>query len=111
MLRAFFIALSESKSLRGVAERSAIGQRMSGRFVAGTQVEDALRATEAINQHGRRRVRRQPGRERHQRRGSAGRAPRFIIACWTRLQSASLNANVSLKLTHMGLDVDENLGL
>ena len=35
MLRAFFIALSESKSLRGIAERSAIGQRMSGRFVAG----------------------------------------------------------------------------
>ena len=52
MLRAFFIALSESKSLRGIAERSAIGQRMSGRFVAGTQVEDALRATEAINRMG-----------------------------------------------------------
>src|SRR6185369_9248915 len=52
MLRAFFIALSESKSLRGVAERSAIGQRMSSRFVAGTQVEDALRATQAINQMG-----------------------------------------------------------
>ena len=44
MLRALFISLSESKSLRAIAERSAIGQRFSGRFVAGTQVEDVLRA-------------------------------------------------------------------
>src|SRR5207248_3019447 len=31
VLRALFIALSESRWLRGVAERSAIGQRMSAR--------------------------------------------------------------------------------
>ena len=52
VLRAFFISLSESRGLRAIAERSAIGQRLSSRFVAGTQVEDALRATRAVNQSG-----------------------------------------------------------
>ena len=52
MLRAIFIALSESKSLRAIAERSSFGQRTSARFVAGTQVADAVRAAAAVNQFG-----------------------------------------------------------
>ena len=52
MLRATFIALSESRWLRAVAERSRLGQRASARFVAGTQVADAIRATASINQFG-----------------------------------------------------------
>ena len=44
MLRAVFIALSESRSLRGFAERSRLGQRTSARFVAGKEVADAIRA-------------------------------------------------------------------
>src|SRR5262249_19576571 len=52
VLRALFIALSESRSLRHIAERSRFGQRTSSRFVAGTQVSDAIRAAAAINQFG-----------------------------------------------------------
>jgi len=52
VLRALFISLSESHWLRAVAERSSIGQSFSSRFVAGTQVEDVLRATRAVNQSG-----------------------------------------------------------
>ena len=52
MLRAFFIALSESRSLRRIAESSRIGQRTSARFVAGKEVADAIRATAAVNQFG-----------------------------------------------------------
>ena len=52
MLRATFIALSQSKSLRSFAEKTAIGQRLSSRFVAGTTIEEALRATQAMNQLG-----------------------------------------------------------
>jgi proline dehydrogenase len=52
VLRALFISLSESRSLRNVAEQSSLGQRISGRFVAGTQVEDALKVTGALNQAG-----------------------------------------------------------
>ena len=52
MLRAFFISLSESRSLRALAERSSLGQRISGRFVAGTQLEDALRVSQSLNSAG-----------------------------------------------------------
>jgi proline dehydrogenase len=51
MFRSIFIALSESKMLRSVAERSRIGRRLSSRFVAGMTVEDALSATAATNSH------------------------------------------------------------
>ena len=44
MLRAFFIALSSNKTIRGLAERSRIGRRMSSRFVAGMPVEEAIAA-------------------------------------------------------------------
>ena len=52
MLRTFFVRLSENRSLRGFAERSAIGRRVSGRFVAGKEVADAVRATQAVNRAG-----------------------------------------------------------
>ena len=52
MLRAFFVHLSENRSLRSFAERSAIGRRVSGRFVAGTEIADAVRVTQAVNRAG-----------------------------------------------------------
>jgi len=52
MLRAAFIALSENRSLRHWAESSSIGHRVSGRFVAGTTIEEALKATQETNAHG-----------------------------------------------------------
>ena len=52
MLRSLFIGLSENKSLRHFAENSPIGLRFSSRFVAGTQLADVIRATEAVNASG-----------------------------------------------------------
>src|SRR5208282_2748471 len=52
VLRALFIRLSESRSLRQVAEHSSLGQKFSSRFVAGLQVEDALRVAQSLNQAG-----------------------------------------------------------
>jgi proline dehydrogenase len=108
VLRAFFISLSESHGLRAVAERSAIGQRLSSRFVAGTQVEDALRATGIVNQAG-------PSvsidnlgenvTNAEEARASAALYHQLL----DEIAARKLNANISLKLTHMGLDVDEKL--
>src|SRR6267154_1108476 len=52
MLRTFFVRLSENRSLRNFAERSAIGRRVSDRFVAGTEIADAVRVTQAVNRLG-----------------------------------------------------------
>src|SRR5580692_5517416 len=108
MLRAFFISLSESKGLRALAERSAIGQRLSSRFVAGTQVVDALRATRAVNQSG-------PSvsidnlGENVTNAGEARASAALYHQMLDQIAAQKLNANISLKLTHMGLDVDEKL--
>jgi proline dehydrogenase len=108
VLRALFISRSESKWLRGVAERSAIGQRTSGRFVAGTQVADVLRATAAVNQLG-------PSvsvdnlGENVTNAEEAKASAQLYHQLLDEIATRKLNANVSLKLTHMGLDVDENL--
>src|SRR5438270_13672884 len=108
MLRRFFIALSESRGLRHMAERSAIGRRLSSRFVAGTAVEDALNATRNVNQLGMSVSLDNLGEnvtDADEARQSAALYHQLLDA----IAAQKLNANVSLKLTHMGLDVDEAL--
>jgi proline dehydrogenase len=108
VLRAFFISLSESQWLRGVAERSSIGQKFSSRFVAGTQLEDVLRATRAVNQSG-------PSvsvdnlGENVTNADEARASAQLYHQLLDDIAAQKLNANISLKLTHMGLDVDEKL--
>ena len=108
MLRALFISLSESRSLRGMAERSAIGRRLSSRFVAGTQVEDALRVTQKVNQKGLSVSVDNLG-ENVTNAEEARASAQLYHQLLDEIAKRQLNANVSLKLTHMGLDVDEQL--
>ena len=108
MLRALFISLSESRSLRGMAERSALGRRLSSRFVAGTSVEDALRAAQAVNQSGLSVSVDNLG-ENVTNAEEAVVSAQLYHQLLDQIAERRLNANVSLKLTHMGLDVDEKL--
>ena len=108
MLRALFITLSESRWLRRVAERSAVGQRLSSRFVAGTQVEDALRITQKVNQAGQSVSVDNLG-ENVTNAEEARASAQLYHEMLDEIARRQLNANVSLKLTHMGLDVDETL--
>lgn len=108
MLRALFISLSASRSLRSIAEKSSIGRRVSNRFVAGTGVEDALRATQVVNKSG-------PSvsidnlGENVTNAEEAKESAHLYHQLLDEISARQLNANVSLKLTHMGLDVDEKL--
>ena len=108
MLRALFISLSESRSLRAIAERSAIGQRMSSRFVAGTQPEDVLRAAQAVNRLGMSVSIDNLG-ENVTNTDEAIASARLYHHLLDEIAARKLNANVSVKLTHMGLDVDPQL--
>jgi proline dehydrogenase len=108
VLRGLLISLSGSRSLRAVAERSSIGRRISGRFVAGTQVEDALRATETVNQSGLGVSIDNLGENVtniEEARASADLYHQLL----DQISARGLKANVSLKLSHMGLDVDEKV--
>jgi len=108
VLRALFISLSESRWLRGMAERSGVGRRLSSRFVAGTQVEDALRVTQVVNRAGLSVSVDNLG-ENVTNADEARDSAQLYHQMLDEISSRGLNANVSLKLTHMGLDVDEQL--
>ncbi len=108
MLRAAFIALSESRWLRSIAEQSSIGQRTSSRFVAGTTVADVVRATEAVNKFGASVSIDNLG-ENVTNAQEAKASAQLYHHLLDEIAARKLNANISLKLTHMGLDVDEAL--
>jgi len=108
VLRALFISLSESRSLRNVAEKSSLGQRISGRFVAGTQVEDALNVTRALNRAGLSVSIDNLG-ENVNNADEARRSADLYRQLLSEISARGLDANISLKLTHMGLDLDPQL--
>lgn len=108
MLRAFFVHLSENRTLRNFAERSSIGRRVSGRFVAGTEIADAVRATRAVNAAGMSVSIDNLG-ENVTNPDEARHSAQLYHQILEAIAANKLNANISLKLTHMGLDVDEKL--
>jgi len=108
MLRAFFVRLSENPSLRNFAERSSLGRRVSDRFVAGTEIADAVRATRAINRAGMSVSIDNLG-ENVTNPDEARHSAELYQEILEAIAANQLNANISLKLTHMGLDVDEKL--
>jgi proline dehydrogenase len=108
MLRTFFVRLSENSSLRNFAERSSLGRRLSDRFVAGTEIADAVRATQAINRAGMSVSIDNLG-ENVTNPEEARNSAQLYVQILDAITANQLNANISLKLTHMGLDVDEKL--
>ena len=108
MLKALLISLSESRWLRTLAERSSLGQHISGRFVAGTQVEDALRVTQTLN-HAGLSVSIDNLGENVSTADEARHSAQLYCQLLSEISARGLNANISVKLTHMGLDVDPRL--
>jgi proline dehydrogenase len=108
VLRAFFSSLADSRALRGLAERSSIGQKLSARFVAGTQVADVLQATRKVVLSGCKVSIDNLGENvtnADQARASATVYHKLL----DEIAAQKLDANISVKLTHMGLDVDAGL--
>ncbi len=108
MLRSLLIGLSESRGIRSIAEHSAIGRKLSGRFVAGLTVEDEIAATVAMNHAGVRVSMVNLG-ENVTNREQVPQGKALYHRMLDEIEARRLDANVSLKLTHLGLDLDERL--
>jgi proline dehydrogenase len=108
VLRGLLIGISENRQLRALAERSAIGLRMSRRFVPGTIMAEVLAATEAVNRLGM-----SVSIDNLGENVTSAEEARHSAEIYHRLlqeiETRKLQANVSLKLTHMGLEVDERV--
>jgi proline dehydrogenase len=108
VLRALFTTLAANRSLRAIAERSSLGRKLSGRFVAGTQPEDVLRAASLLNQNGLS-VSIDDLGENVTNAEEARSSAQLYHQLLDEISARRMDANISLKLTHMGLDVDEGL--
>jgi proline dehydrogenase len=108
VLRSFFIALSHNKSLRHFCENTRLGVRLSSRFVAGMEIEDALRAAEALNKEGMAVTLDSLG-ESVTSEEAAGAAADVYHKLLDAIAEHKLNANISLKLTQMGLGLSPAL--
>jgi len=108
LLRSTLITLSQNRLLRRFGERSSVGRKLSSRFVAGMEIEDALRVAGAVNRQG-----------MHVTLDSLGESVTSEVEAhasaevYHRLLDAiaerKLKSNVSVKLTQMGLELSPAL--
>jgi proline dehydrogenase len=108
VLRSAFIALSRNRSLRGFCERTSIGNKLSSRFVAGMDIEDALRVAKAVNKQGMHVTLDSLG-ESVSSAEEAHQAADIYHRLLDAIAERKLDANISVKLTQMGLTLDPRL--
>lgn len=108
ILRSSFIALSTNAPLRRFSERSTTGRRMSSRFIAGMTVEEVVRVAEALQAQGIASTLDSLGENVHAPE-EAERSAAIYHRLLDEIGKKQLNANVSVKLTQMGMDLDPAL--
>lgn len=104
LLRAFFLWLAHRRWLARLALGTPLLRRMPLRFVAGTTLDEAAAAVRALNRTGASATLDVLG-ESVGDHVTAERAAAAYVATIERIAADSLDANVSLKLTQMGLDL------
>ncbi len=108
MLRQAFLYLSNQQNIFRFVRNNRFAKRLAHRFVAGETLEEALRAVEPLNTKGITTSLDLLGESvRTEREAQA--ATREILTMLDRIHERRVKANVSLKLTQMGLDISEEL--
>ncbi|HUB52872.1 MAG TPA: proline dehydrogenase family protein [Terracidiphilus sp.] len=108
VLRSTFIALSRNRPLRRFCEQSRLGSRLSSRFIAGTEIADAVRVAESVNRQGMAVTLDSLG-ESVTSDVEAHRSAEVYHQLLDIIESRKLNANISVKLTQMGLEQSQVL--
>jgi proline dehydrogenase len=106
MLRAAFLWLSEQPRIFRFVRKNRLARTLASRFVAGETIDDAIRALHDLNASNLSASLDLLG-ESVLHDEEAQRACRTYLDLLDRIHAAKANANVSVKLTQMGLDIDE----
>ncbi|MFN2572198.1 MAG: proline dehydrogenase family protein [Gemmatimonadales bacterium] len=110
MLRAVFLWLSEQPRIFGFVRKNRLARKLASRFVAGETIDEAMPTLRELNGSKLSASLDLLG-ESVQHKEEAQRACRTYLDLLDRIHAANANANVSVKLTQMGLDLDETLCL
>lgn len=110
MLRQFFLYLSQAGWARGIATRWSLARRMALRFVAGESLTEALATAKKLNQQGLLVTLDYLGESVHSEAETL-EVVNTYQSLLEQIHAQKLGASVSLKLTHFGLDISEDLCL
>lgn len=108
MLRSLFVSLSKARWAHRLITRWSVAWRMASRFIAGENAELALEAVRTLNRRGIQATLDHLGestRTEEEARGATGE----IVHLLESIERHSLRANVSLKLSQIGLVIDPGL--
>src|ERR1700732_1757352 len=107
-MRSLLLHLSEKKWLPPMMMRNPVSRRVAHRFVAGESLEDAVAAARNVNNAMQLASLDLLGENVSDEAG-ARRAAENYLSIFKRIEKEGLDANVSLKLTQLGLDLSEEL--
>ncbi len=108
MLRSFLIYLSKAAWAQNMVTNWGFAWRAASRFIAGTKVEDAIRAIQALNAKNINATLDHLG-ENTSKPEEASEATTALLNILDEIQRQGVRANVSIKLTQIGLGLDENM--
>jgi proline dehydrogenase len=108
ILRSAFIALSHNRPLRRFCEHSRLGARLNSRFIAGMAPDDALRVAEEVNRQDIAVTLDSLG-ESVTSESEAQRAADIYHKLLDAISARGIQANISVKLTQMGLEQSPDL--
>jgi proline dehydrogenase len=108
MLRRTLLYLSEQPQVFRFVRGNGLARHFARRFVAGETIDDAIAAVRGLNARGITASLDLLGESVHNEE-EARASGREYLTILDRIHAAKLKANVSLKLTAMGLDMSEDL--
>ncbi len=108
MLRSFLIYLSKAAWAQKIVTGWSISWKFASRFVSGTKIDDAIRSIKELNGKGIHVTLDHLG-ENTSRPEEASEATAAIIDALDEVKASGVCANVSIKLTQIGLGLDEAL--
>lgn len=108
MLRRVLLYLSEAGWAKAMVSHFFLARRVALRFVAGETLDEAIAVTRTLNGKGLLASMDYLGESVHKEADTEDVVSTYLRII-DRIQADSLKASVSLKLTHLGLDISEEL--
>ena len=106
--RQILLYLSTAKWAREIITKTPLAWRVASRFVAGEKIDDALAVTKQLNEKGMKVTLDFLG-ENVSREEDAIEARNHIIKLLENIHKSNANATVSIKLSQIGMHIDEKL--
>ena len=110
MLKATLLKAAGSAFLQRQVTANPIARRVADRFIAGNTLEEAEHAIRALNARGMSVALDYLG-ENTESEAQARESTSSYLAALDRIQDRAMDANISVKLTALGLDIGEDLAL